>query len=226
MESVNFETKGATGERSLPRGPHRLSRAEVEGSQRERLLSGVTEAVATKGYAATAVADILKLAGVSRTTFYQLFPSKLECFLAASRLAAEAVATAMAAELARLEAGGCATPLGKLDALLDVYLRSIAAEPEVARVFLVEVYAAGPRAIEQRRVSLEQFVDLVVATHGEGTGVLGPTAQQRFAAELLVGAVSSKVTTAVGLGDAASLPSLHGPMLDFAARVLGETPPR
>jgi hypothetical protein len=51
-------------------------------------------------------------------------------------------------------------------------------------VFLVEVYAAGAPAIQQRRESLEQFVDLVVATHGEAPGRLtGADPEQRFAVE-------------------------------------------
>src|SRR5690606_30880284 len=69
----------------LPRGPHGLPREEVERSQRERLLTAAAEAVAEKGYASMSVADILKGASVSRTTFYQLFDDKLDCFLAACR---------------------------------------------------------------------------------------------------------------------------------------------
>ena len=39
--------------------------------------------VASKGYAATTVADLTKQAGVSRTTFYELFDDKEACFLTA-----------------------------------------------------------------------------------------------------------------------------------------------
>ncbi|MCZ7630823.1 MAG: TetR/AcrR family transcriptional regulator [Microthrixaceae bacterium] len=46
---------------------------------------GATEAMAEHGYAATSVAHILGRAGVSRTTFYELFDDKADCFLAAWR---------------------------------------------------------------------------------------------------------------------------------------------
>lgn len=202
----------------LPRGPHGLSRQEVEQSQRERLLFGATEAVAAKGYSAASVADILRYAGVSRTTFYQLFDDKLECFLAACEMASAVVASVMADELARIEADGVTSPMDKLDHLLGAYLQSLSDNPDLARVFLVEVYAAGPQAIRQRRDSLEQFVDLVATTHRDSQGLLGTAPEQRFAAEVLVAAVSSKATTAVGLGEAEQLVSLREPLMDFAAR--------
>lgn len=211
----------STAPRRLPRGPHRLTRQEVQKSQRDRLLLGATEAVAAKGYAATSVADILRYAGVSRTTFYELFDDKLGCFLEACRMAAEVVAAVVSEELVRIEADGQATPLEKLDRLLGAYLQTLADNPELARVFLVEVYAAGPAAIRQRRDSLEQFVDIVAATHRGSSGLLGTAPDQRFAAEVLVGAVSARVTTAVGLGEADTLLDLRGPLIEFAAHVIG-----
>lgn len=43
----------------------------------------MARAVATRGYSATSVANVIELAGVSRTTFYEHFANKDECFLAA-----------------------------------------------------------------------------------------------------------------------------------------------
>ena len=207
--------------RRLPRGPHRLSREEVRRSQRDRLLTGAAEAVAAKGYAATSVADILERAGVSRTTFYQLFDGKLDCFLAACRMASDVVLAVLTDELARMEADGVTAPTDKLDRLLRAYLQTLADFPVLARVFLVEVYAAGTPAIRQRRDSLEQFVDLVAAAHRGRPGLLsGAGPEQRFAAEVLVGAVSSMVTTAVGVGETEGLPDLHEPLMRLATRML------
>src|SRR3977135_2675206 len=97
--------------RALPRGPHGLSREEVEVSQRARLLQAATEAVAELGYVKTTVADVLARAGVSRATFYQLFRDKEDCFLAAYQLNADFVAAVMAAELERVRASGDLNPL-------------------------------------------------------------------------------------------------------------------
>src|ERR687893_1487221 len=69
--------------RALPRGRHRLSRETVAESQRRRLLDAFVELVASHGYASTTVGGIAAKAGVSRTTFYELFDSKEDIFRAA-----------------------------------------------------------------------------------------------------------------------------------------------
>ena len=205
--------------RPLPRGPHGLSRAEVELSQRARLLQAATEAVAELGYVKTTVADILGRAGVSRATFYQLFRDKEDCFLAAYKNDADFVAAVMTVQLEQLRADGDMDPLERLDSVLNVYLTALQTAPALARVFLVEVYAAGPVAIEQRRASLERFVDIVAETHRVEAGVLGTRASQRFAAQAFVGAVSSLVTNLVGVGQFDELPRLRGPLMQLAAQI-------
>ncbi len=206
--------------RRLPRGPHGLPREEVERSQRDRLLAGAAEAVAAKGYAATTVADILKLAGVSRTTFYQLFDDKLDCFLAACRMASDVVVTVIVEALASTAGRDDITPVEKLDRVLDAYLHTLADNPVLARVFLVEVYAAGPAAIRQRRESLDQFIDVIVAILPDGSTPLGAGSDRRFAATVLAGAVSSLVTTAVGAGEGDRLPGMREPLMALATRLL------
>jgi hypothetical protein len=125
----------------------------------------------------------------------------------------------MSAELARVQGSGEDDPLARLDRVLDVYLRALHDAPALARVFLVEVYAAGPAAIEQRHASLEQFVDIVAETHRGEAGVLGTRASQRFAAQAFVGAVSSLVTNAVGMGRSDELLALRAPLMRLAAQI-------
>src|SRR3954471_20925436 len=67
----------------LPKGPHGLTREQVQASQRQRLLDAVFDVVGEHGYAAATVADITTAAGVSRTTFYEQFRNKLDAFLSA-----------------------------------------------------------------------------------------------------------------------------------------------
>ena len=208
----------------LPRGPHNLTREEVEVSQRARLLQAATEAVAEQGYVKTTVADILARAGVSRATFYQLFRDKEDCFVAAYELNAEFVAAVMTAELEQVRASGDLGPLEKLEHVLDVFLTALGVAPALARVFLVEVYAAGPAAIEQRRVSMERFADIVAETHRGEKGVLGTAPSQRFAAQAFVGAVSAMVTNAVGVGAADELPGLRDPLMRLAAQITKVAP--
>src|SRR3954449_330700 len=69
--------------RGLPRGQHALPRHVVVVAQKRRMHEGVVRAVAEKGYPATTVTDIIGNAGVSRSTFYEHFSDKEDCFLSA-----------------------------------------------------------------------------------------------------------------------------------------------
>ena len=60
----------------LPRGRHGLSREEVAAQQRTRILAATVDVVAELGYPETRVVDVIKRAGVSRKTFYELFDDK------------------------------------------------------------------------------------------------------------------------------------------------------
>src|SRR5690349_14835356 len=68
-------------ERMLRPGPQ-PSREEGARNQLERLYGAMVASVADKGYAATTVGDLLELSGVSRSSFYDLFRDKEDCFLA------------------------------------------------------------------------------------------------------------------------------------------------
>ena len=49
---------------------------------RARLTEGLAAAIAAKGYAAVTIADVVRLARVSKRTFYEHFADKEACFLA------------------------------------------------------------------------------------------------------------------------------------------------
>jgi AcrR family transcriptional regulator len=124
----------------------------IARSQRERLLDAAIDVVAEKGYAATTVADLTREAGISRSTFYAMFEDKEACFLAAYDAAVDVltrrVATAFEAEQGwptRVRAG------------LETLLSSLAAEPQLARLALVDVGAAGPAAQRRYRAALQRM---------------------------------------------------------------------
>jgi AcrR family transcriptional regulator len=52
-------------------------------AQRQRIVDAMIESCAEKTYAATTIADIVRRAGISRTTFYKRFSGKRECLDAA-----------------------------------------------------------------------------------------------------------------------------------------------
>ena len=142
--------------RRLPRGAHGLDPGVVAASQRTRLLEAVGRAVAERGYAAATIDHIVRGAGVSKKTFYDHFRDKLDCFLAAY----ESASDELLARLREAQSG----PGGWLDrtrAGIGAYLRWLAAEPALARVFLIEVAAAGPVAAERRERLRDRYAELL-----------------------------------------------------------------
>jgi hypothetical protein len=109
--------------------------------------------------------------------------------------------------------GDATGPLERLERVLAFYIDSLAGAPALARVFLVEVYAAGPKAIAQRRASIDRFVDVVAAAYDDGDesddGPLGSRGNRRFLAELIVNAVSAEVTNIIGMGEVDQLRDLQ-----------------
>ena len=98
------------------------------------------------------VEDIVRGAGVSRRTFYELFANKHEAFLAAFDAAAGAllhtVETASEQET---------TFEGKVIAGFRAFVETLAATPGTAQVCIVEALAAGPDAIERRTAVMASF---------------------------------------------------------------------
>jgi AcrR family transcriptional regulator len=126
----------------------------VAQSQHTRLLEAVGRAVAEKGYAATTIDDIVRGAGVSKKTFYEHFRDKEDCFLAAY----EAAADELFARVREAQSDPDSW-LERTRAGISAYLRWLAAEPALARVFLIEVAAAGPRAAERREALRDRYAE-------------------------------------------------------------------
>jgi AcrR family transcriptional regulator len=194
----------------LPRGRHHLSRADVAGRQRTRILEALADVLTERGYAATPVAAVIERAGVSRETFYQQFASKQDCFIAALEVAVGELATSLTAAL---ETPG-RTPLERYDAMLDSYLGTLAAHPARARLFLIETYAAGPEAMRRRLELQQQFVDGLAWTFGARTRAA------RFGCEALVGATVSLVTARFVTGELHELATLRPALVVLAGTLL------
>src|SRR5262245_11563495 len=58
-----------------------LAPDHVARNQKSRLEAAMVEAVARHGYAGTTLRELVRLAGVSKSTFYEHFESKQDCFL-------------------------------------------------------------------------------------------------------------------------------------------------
>lgn len=190
----------------LPRGRHGIPREDVIAAQRARIFHGLVHAVAERGYGSTPVAEILRRAGVSRETFYQLFSSKEDCFLQCLDETTNAFVQILASE----PVDSTLSPRERFKRLLDAYLSTLAGDPDRARVFLVDVYAAGPEAIVARTGVQDVFVDAIL------TEVVS---SHRFACESLVAAVAVRVTLLLAAGDPEGIPELGPAYVDLAVRL-------
>jgi AcrR family transcriptional regulator len=211
MESAHHDIP-----RRLPRGAHGLDPGVVAASQRTRLLEAVGRAVAEKGYAAATIDDIVRGAGVSKKTFYEHFRDKLDCFLAAYEAASDELLT-------RLREAQSA-PEGWLDrtrAGILAYLRWLAAEPALARVFLIEVAAAGPVAAERRERIRDRYADVLRELQDDARAEI--QALPRLPAEVfhaVVAAVDELVVRRIRESGATALPELEPVLLYLQVALL------
>jgi len=188
-----------------------------DGAQRARLLEGMTQAVAEKGYAAATVADAVRAARVSRGTFYALFDSKEECFLEAYRHGVDVLVERIRAAV-RAQDGDW---VARLRAALRTYLRTLADEPRFARTHLVEIHAAGARAHAARDATLRRFADRYKASYRaalrEREGLRMPSDDALF---VLSAGVDQLVCARLREGDLARLADLEDQLTGIAVALL------
>jgi AcrR family transcriptional regulator len=146
---MTFQSESAD---RLPRGPHGLTREQVQASQRQRLLDAVLDVVGSRGYAAVTVADITTAAGVSRTTFYEQFRNKLDAFLTAY----DEFGRAFLADMAGTPATAPAATLTAAGERLVDWGRK---RPLACRAFLLEIHAVGEEGLEHRDRMMELAVE-------------------------------------------------------------------
>jgi AcrR family transcriptional regulator len=136
----------------------------VTESQRNRIHQAMIEVVSERGYPETRVVDVIGVAGVSRKTFYELFDSKEDCFLAAYDVLLENLLGEATDEFESMSG----TPWAeRVSAALSALLEHLAEHPSEARFAIVEVLAAGPKAMARRDAALRQFTGFLEAGRSE-----------------------------------------------------------
>ncbi len=207
-----------------PRGRHNLPPEVVARSQRERLLEATMKIVAEKGYAATTVADLTREAGISRTTFYELFADKEACFLAAYDNAVDGLVRRISAAYEAEDRWPDRARAG-----LATLLEALAADPAQARLALVDVAAAGPAAQRRYRAAVQRLTPFFDEGRDFAPGGRSlPANASRMAAGAVVGLIADELIA----GRADKLPDLLSDLLfatlvayigpDAAAREVGE----
>ena len=201
----------------LPRGRHAAPRPVVREAQRVRMLAAMVQAVAEKGYARVAVADVIERAGVSRKTFYEQFANKDDCFLAAYDATVDELLATIDEALAEFAPDWLAAHR----AAVNAYLESLAASPEFAKAFLIDVLGAGPAALDRRAAVQKRFAAQLEDVHRrarQDIPEIPEVAPYTFSAA--VGAVTELVTAHVLEHGARTLPDLAEAVLDVQLALL------
>jgi AcrR family transcriptional regulator len=207
-----------------PRGRHGLPPEVVARSQRDRLLEATMRVVAEQGYAPTTISALTKEAGISRTTFYELFADKEACFLAAYDDAADRLVRRISTSYETEERWP-----DRMRAGLATLLGALAAEPAQARLALIDIAAAGPAAQRRYRAALQRLTPFFDEGRDFAPGGRGlPANTSRMAIGAVVGLISDELVA----GRAEQLPGLLSDVLfatlmaylgpDAAAREVGE----
>ena len=123
---------------------------------RARIFEAMARAVSERGYATVTVSDVVTTGRISRRTFYEHFQDKEHCFLETYRTGCENGIAQIEASLHALENPNWRT---RLSVSLETYLAVLAAEPHFARVLLIDVLGAGPRALQMREQVLGIYVE-------------------------------------------------------------------
>jgi AcrR family transcriptional regulator len=191
----------------LPSGRHGFSREQVAAHQRERIVAGLAEAVAERGYNALTISQIAKSAQVSKRAFYEHFESKEECFLAAFEIVVAHLRDLIEAAIEPIPDWPHRVVAG-LRALLDF----LAEDPQLARLFLVDSVTAGPAVAERFREKIEVFVPLLAPGRAERDN---PRPLPDSTEESLIGALVSMLSRSLAFGDPAILPELLPDFIEF-----------
>ena len=206
---------------TLPRGRHGLTREEVELSQRTRLLQAMIELGTERGFPSLTLTDIVGRAGVARSTFYEYFENKEQCFLAAFDYGADRVLERVLA-VGPPPAGGFASPVdGYISRLLELALE----EPGLVRLVATDAETLGPAATERQRAIRSRLADGLVTLREflrREDPRLEPITQQRALA--IVGAITEVLQHAFYTSGIESLPALQ-PELATIVLALLEAPP-
>jgi AcrR family transcriptional regulator/DNA-binding MarR family transcriptional regulator len=200
-------TRAGLGRLRAGRGA--LSRDEVDEFQHARIVSAMIEVSSELGYLGAAVAPVVARAGVSRRTFYELFDGREDCFLSAVEWgvaqAREVTVEAYATQRTWRERTRHA--LAALLAFLD-------AEPQLARVCVIEALGAGKLVLQRRAEIVEELVSAIDTGAPRGRAAAD---RPLLTAEGIIGGAFSvihgRLLEAGTAGEARQLVGLHGQLM-------------
>jgi AcrR family transcriptional regulator len=199
-----------------PRPYRGASLEDRRRDQRERIVASARAVFARDGFAASSIEDVVAGARVSRTSFYEFFPSKDRCLLAVfedgiTRLAG-AVAQAVSQPL---------EPVDRIRAEVRAVASTFAADPDMARVVMIEAVGASP-AVEVARTSARRAMAKVIEDQlaGYPQWASHPPEERRIASMSAMASIVEPLSHLVATGRLAEWSSIVEPITRFLAGAL------
>jgi AcrR family transcriptional regulator len=194
---------------TLPAGDH----ASV--AARDRLMRGLRVSIKHRGYRDTTISDIVACARTSRRTFYEVFASKDDCFLALveemNHGMRELIARALDPEApwdVQVRAG------------VTAWVEALAAEPELSVSWIRELPLLGEPARQAQRAAMQSFGELLMAiTDTPQMRKDGVTPVTMATATILLGGLGE--LAAIAAEDGLAIQTIIDPAVDAALALLG-----
>ena len=174
---------------------------------RARLLDGMARAVATKGYADTTIADIVREASVSRRTFYENFADKAECLIALFE-----AASGNAIAVLRCAIAPASDWQIQIEQAMEAYFGVLARNPGLLRTLFIDILGLGAAGLAARRRANQQLADLLLDVVNNRPGVrMRKAPLQPLMAMAVVGGIHEMVLQSIEQERVAQLDELVEP---------------
>jgi AcrR family transcriptional regulator len=180
----------------------------IASHQKARLEAAMVEAVARHGYAGTTLRELVRLAGVSKTTFYEHFESKQECFLATFDEIITQVTERVGS--AYREEGDFRE---RLVAALTVFMGLVVREPDAAKLAMVESLTLGAAGVAHRERGSEAF-EVMIRQSFDRSPAKDEVAATTVRA--IASGIRGVVYRRLRSGDVEELPGLVDELVDWA----------
>jgi len=192
----------------LSGGPQRMSPTEIADHQRGRLQGAMVEAVARHGFGATTLRELVALAGVSRSTFYENFENKQDCFLATF----DTIMGELEVRVGEAYRSGD-NFRDRLVVALGAFMQTAVEEPAAASLAAVDSLTLGAAAVAHRERASQAFEVLIRQS-------LDPSPSKREVSPTTVRAIVAGIRGVayrrLRAGHAAELPGTVEDLADWA----------
>jgi AcrR family transcriptional regulator len=183
---------------------------EVARHQKARLQGAMVESVARNGFAGTTLRELVTLAGVSKSTFYEHFESKQDCFLATF----DEIVTQVSVGVGEAYRSG-GDFRERLIAGLATFMSLAVDDPPAASLVAVESLTLGAAGVAHRERGSEAFEAMIKQSFDHSPS-------EREVSELTVRAIVAGIRGVayrrLRAGRAEELPDLVEELVDWALR--------